>query len=359
MTDVATAPRGSETRARREGGLKEQEVTPSPSEHTGQGRKPGWDGPTYYGRGQLKPAPFKNWMVGGYIFVAGLGGSAALLSGLADAVDGRRHEGLVRRGRWLATLAPVIGAPLLIWDLHTPKRFYNMLRVAKATSPMSIGTWILMAFSVTALPAAAAQLLYDLLPRRRGPLRAAARLAHAPAALSGMGLSVYTASLLSATSTPTWAAAPRAMAVRFGASSLASAASALLLGERDLDTRRTLELITAGALATELVAVSVQDHAIAAKGAGEAKHTPAGRAETWLADGLGVIAPLTFLGVSLAMGRRRPPALASAAAVATLTGALAMRMSVMAVGDESAARPEISFRFSRPENLPENLPPAG
>ena len=26
--------------------------------------------------------------------------------------------------------------------------------------------------------------------------------------------------------------------------------------------------------------------------------------------------------------------------------------SVMAVGDESAARPEISFRFSQPENLP-------
>ena len=45
-------------------------------------------------------------------------------------------------------------------------------------------------------------------------------------------------------------------------------------------------------------------------------------------------------------------ALADAAALATLAGAAIMRVSVMAVGDESAARPEISFRFSRPENLP-------
>ena len=28
----------------------------------------GWQGPTYYGRSQLKPAPFENWVVGGYVF---------------------------------------------------------------------------------------------------------------------------------------------------------------------------------------------------------------------------------------------------------------------------------------------------
>ena len=269
-------------------------------------------------------------------------------------MGGERHAGVARRGRWLATLAPVLGAPLLIWDLHTPKRFYNMLRVAKPTSPMSIGTWILMAFSVTALPAAAAQWLHDRLPALRWPLLAA-RVAHAPAAVSGAGLSVYTASLLSATSTPTWAAAPRAMAVRFGASSTAAAASALLLGERDPHTRRTLELIAAGALATEAAAAAVQEREIHAKGAGEARHTPAGRAETWLANGLGVVAPLVLLGASLALDRhrrRRAHGLGDAAAVLTLLGAAAMRVSVMAVGDESAARPEISFRFSQPRNLP-------
>ncbi len=26
-----------------------------------------WDGPTYYGRSQLKQAPFNSWVVGGYV----------------------------------------------------------------------------------------------------------------------------------------------------------------------------------------------------------------------------------------------------------------------------------------------------
>ena len=233
-----------------------------------------------------------------------------------------------------------------------------MLRVAKATSPMSIGTWILTAFSLTALPAAAAQGLHDRLPRLRWPLTLA-RAAHAPAAVSGMGLSVYTASLLAATSTPSWAAAPQTLALRFGASAFASAAAALLLGERDPQTRRTLELLATGALLAEGAAGVAHGRELHRKGVGEALRTPAGAAETWIAGGLGVAAPLALLGVSLALGRRRPRALADAAALAVLAGTAALRVSVMAVGDESAARPEISFRFSRPENLPEATPRAG
>lgn len=346
-----TPPRGSVNRARRWGEPKEQPESASPSPHTGEGRLPGWDGPTYYGRSQLKPAPFNNWIVGGYIFLAGLSGSSALLSGLADAAGGRRFEPLVRRARWLATLAPTVGSALLVWDLHTPKRFYNMLRVAKATSPMSIGTWILMAFTSGSLPAVAAQLLADVL---KGPpwLRTAARVAHAPAAVAGAGLSVYTASLLSATSTPTWAASPRTLAVRFAASSVASGACALLLGERDPSARMALETVAAGALSVELGAAVVHGRELERKDLGEMAKTPWGRTETWVATGLGVAAPLALLGLSLALGRRRPHVLADAAAVATLAGSLMLRVSTMAVGDESASRPEVSFRFSQPKNLP-------
>ena len=105
-----------------------------------------WEGPTYYGRSQLKAAPFNNWVVGGYIFLAGLSGGAAIVSTAAEAVRGDRAYEVGRRGRYTATLAPTIGALLLIWDLHTPQRFYNMWRIFKTTSPMSLGTWILTAF---------------------------------------------------------------------------------------------------------------------------------------------------------------------------------------------------------------------
>ena len=41
-------------------------------------------GATYYGRPQLKPAPFNNWLVGSYVFLAGLSGAAQLLATVLD-----------------------------------------------------------------------------------------------------------------------------------------------------------------------------------------------------------------------------------------------------------------------------------
>lgn len=211
-----------------------------------------WAGPTYYGRSQLKAAPFNNYVVGGYIFLAGLSGSAAIVSTIAEAVLGRPAQGVGRRGRYLAMLAPTLGAVLLVWDLHTPQRFYNMWRIAKPTSPMSIGTWILTAFIPSAGLGAAAQGLGDLLPGV-GWLKPAARIASAPSAITGAGLSVYTASLLAATSTPYWAASPRALAVRFGASSVASGAAALAIGERDDAMLTPLNLVLGAALSVEQI----------------------------------------------------------------------------------------------------------
>ena len=54
---------------------RERGSTLWPSPRAGGGRRSGWSGPTYYGRPQLKSAPFNNWIVGGYIFLAGLSGS--------------------------------------------------------------------------------------------------------------------------------------------------------------------------------------------------------------------------------------------------------------------------------------------
>ena len=51
---------------------------------TSAGDRESWDGRTYYGRPQLKPAPFNNWLVGSYVFLAGLSGGAQLLSTVLD-----------------------------------------------------------------------------------------------------------------------------------------------------------------------------------------------------------------------------------------------------------------------------------
>lgn len=326
-------------------------ATEPPSVH-GRPNRAGWTGPTYYGRPQLKASPFENPVVGGYIFLAGLSGSASVIATMADLRQGRAAAPLVRRGRYLALLAPILGAPLLIYDLHTPKRFYNMLRVAKHTSPMSIGTWILMGFTGAAGLTAAAQFGADRWPRARS-LDGIARVAQVPAALTGLGLSTYTASLLSATSTPLWAAAPRSLAMRFGASSMASAASALAVTEPDPGRRRALEGTAAAALAAELAGAVISHETYRRTGVAGALKGKAGRAEHLGATLLGTALPLGILAASLLTRRGLPRPVTALAAAATLAGAAALRVSIMAAGDRSAEDPDVSFRFSQPENLPD------
>ncbi len=310
-----------------------------------------WDGSTYYGRAQLKSAPFENLVVGGYIFLAGLSGSAAILAALADLAGGKSAASLVRRGRYLGLLAPVIGSALLVYDLHTPKRFYNMLRVAKSTSPMSIGTWILVSFSASVGLSAAAQAASDFWPQQRWS-GWTARVFGVPAAIAGMGMSTYTASLLAATSTPLWAAAPQALAVRFGASSMAAAASALSLGEPSDGIRPKLDAITGVALATEAVAAMVLHEAYGKMGVRDALDSPSGRLEKAGATQLGVVLPLGLLAVSALAGRHRRGGLSGLAALAVLAGSAMLRVSVMGAGDVSAERPDVSFRFTQPRNMP-------
>ena len=157
-------------------------------------------------------------------------------------------------------LAPTLGALCLIFDLHTPKRFYNMLRVVKATSPMSLGSWALVGFGGSSAVTAALQLAAERV-HGRGWMRGLARIAQLPAALTGGLLASYTASLLSATSTPRWAVGGRSRAVQFAGASVASAAAAMSIGE-DCDRRaRDLDNIAIAALTVELAATLASDHA--------------------------------------------------------------------------------------------------
>ncbi len=341
----------SEARAARLGPESKPDV---PDRATGLPRGKGsWTGPTYYGRSQLKAAPFNNWVVGGYVALAGMCGSAALLSAIADLVRGDHREtaGVVRRGRYLALLAPTLGSALLVWDLHTPQRFYNMLRVAKRTSPMSIGTWILMSFTAFSGVAAAAQFLADHVPGL-GWLRPVARVGGMPAAATGAGLSTYTSALLAATSTPLWAAAPRPLAVRFGSSSVASGAAALSLAERSGRTGRALDQVALAALAVELAGAAASHAAYKRRGVDAALDGSWGHVEKLGATGMGTVLPLGLYAASLAFSRHRSQGLSRLASAAVLGGSLLLRVSVMGAGDKSSNEPEISFRFTQPENLP-------
>ncbi|GAA2253296.1 polysulfide reductase [Streptomyces ruber] len=175
---------------------------------------------SYYGRPVLKP-PVWDWKIAGYLFTGGLSASAALLAAGAD-LTGRPA---LRRGCRLGSSAGLLASMyLLVADLGRPERFHHMLRVAKPSSPMSIGTWILVAYGPGTVLASAAELLpasvRATLPGRL--VRLAARPAGLASAVVAPAVASYTAVLLSQTAVPAWHEAHRHLPFLFTGSAAAA-----------------------------------------------------------------------------------------------------------------------------------------
>jgi formate-dependent nitrite reductase membrane component NrfD len=308
------------------------------------GVQPEWRGETYHGRPVTKASGF-DWKVSFYIVTLGIAGAAQVIAAVARARP--EGAGLARRARLLALGGSVVGPLVLIRHLKTPRRWYNMLRILRPTSPMSIGSWLLTGFgALSALTA-----LGDLLGRRWPFARRVADAAQGPAALTGAGMSVYTAGLLASTSTPLWAAAPAPLAAQFGAASMAGAASALALAQRaagEEGSARRLERLAMLAGAAEWVASSMVERRLAQAGLDR----PLRSGETGLlhqlgGKALGILMPLAAHGVGRALGGRAGALLPEAASLAMLLGGAAMRHSVLQAGNESACRPEHAFRVTQ------------
>ncbi len=101
---------------------------------------------SYYGRPVIK-APVWKHDIAAYFFAGGLAAGSSLIAAAADATG----RPALRRASRLTSLAALgAGTYFLINDLGRPSRFHHMLRVAKPTSPMSMGSWILAAFGPAA-----------------------------------------------------------------------------------------------------------------------------------------------------------------------------------------------------------------
>lgn len=300
-----------------------------------------YEGPTYHGQPALKASSY-GALVWGYTWLAGLAGSAQLLATLGD-VSGRQDlRGMVRQGRTMAAFLTLLGAGLLVADLHTPQRFYQMLRIFRSSSPMSIGNYLLTSFGGTSLLTAWA----GLAGRRR--LASAAQL---PAAATGAGMCVYTAALLSATSTPLWSAAPRLLAGRFAASAIATGAAALSIGEslrgHPANAAR-LDRTAAIAVALEWGFGHAAERRYRQLGVDATLHQPDIAAGRLASQALGVALPLACLAWN-ELAPRRSPGLSAAGALGVLAGGLLMRAMVFRAGNRSAERPQDAFAMARSE----------
>jgi protein NrfD len=307
-----------------------------------------YTGPTYYGLPALKRSHYGP-LVSGYLFVGGLAGSAQLLATVADLAGPLRHRSLVRAGRYVALGGAALSPVLLIADLETPRRFYNMLRIFRKTSPMSIGSWTLTAFGTLSGLTAAAQLLVDATGSRLA--RRLARAFGLPAAAVGAVMSVYTGSLLAATSTPLWAATPRLLPALFGSSALSTAVAALSLTLEvtgaPRSTHRALAKVGAATSGAELALATAAETAWRTEGVDAPLRHPGRSAALYVGVlAVGVAVPLAVHAAEVVTGRRsRFGSLLAAAA--TLAGGFLLREIIVAAGNESADRPQDYFHFTR------------
>lgn len=291
---------------------------------------------SYYGRPIVKQAPWGH-EIAYYLFLGGLAAGSGLV-GAGAHLTGRPT---LRRNARLGALASVgLGGVALIADLGRPERALNMMRTAKLTSPMSVGSWILAGFGTFAGAAAVLEVARPLL--RDGVLGRVARvadpLASAGSAFFAPPLAAYTAVLLSDTATPLWHESHRELPFLFVSSGLGAGCGLSLVTTAASETA-PVRALAAVAAASELVA----DHLLERRLGEEGQPLRQGHAHRYhaaarlLTAGGGVGALLS--GRSRALG-----ALAGAMLVA---GSFCTRMAVFEAGQASASDPIYTVRPQR------------
>jgi hypothetical protein len=277
---------------------------------------------SYYGRPVLKQPVWKPY-IAWYFFTGGLAGASSTLALAAGLVGNRR----LARSSLLASFAGIaVSGPLLVVDLGRPARFANMLRVAKPTSPMSVGSWLLAAFG----PASAVAAASDLTGRLPRLGRASTLLAGA----LGPAVATYTAVLVADTAIPAWHDAGRQLPFLFAGSAIASAAGVAMASTPVADAGPARRLAVLGA-AFEVGAFRAMESALGAA-AGPYKHGRAGH----LAKAAEACACAGAV-LTLVAGRRRRGAIGAGALLAG--GSILTRFSVFRAGFESAADPEATI----------------
>jgi formate-dependent nitrite reductase membrane component NrfD len=189
-------------------------------------------------------SPDWTWYIVPYFFLAGLAGGSYFIATLLRLWGERADEPAARVGYYAAFLAFLPCPILLTLDLTQPLRFWHMLWNTtpdsqgfnfKSGSPMSVGSWALVAFGLFATVSLLEVLVRD--GKIRLPLAGrAVRLLDGPlgklwitvGAVLGLFIAGYTGVLLAVSNQPVWSDT-WALGGLFLASGLAGSAALLIL----------------------------------------------------------------------------------------------------------------------------------
>jgi protein NrfD len=306
-------------------------------------------GEAYYDLPAVKPSHY-GWLIVSYFYVGGLASACQFIATVVDLFGHRGDRSTVRAGRYLALAGALVSPPLLIADLRAPERWYNMLRIYRRTSAMSVGSWALSIFGACSGLVAAGQAAEDVFGWSGG--RWLARLFSLPAALAGGIVSLYTGTLLAATNLPLWSEAFPFLSSLFASSAASTASAALTLAAEvshaPEPSRRRLSWFATIAGAAELCFALLINRNWGRHGAGQVL-TDSPLSTGWRAGvlGAGIAGPLAVHAVEAITGRRSRP-LALLAGLAVLIGGYVLRLVFVFGGNASGRRPQDYFRATQP-----------
>ena len=285
-------------------------------------------------RGPFLQPPVWTWEVPLYFWFGGLAAGSSFVAAGCDLAGDRRSARLARAVA-LAALAP--SPPLLVADLGRPLRFFNMLRVFKPRSPMSMGSWCLSAFGGLLAGAVSA----DLLGRRR-----AATALGAATAVAGTYLGSYTGVLLAGTAVPVWARSRAFLPPLFICTATANGAAMCRLAltasggtPEGHPTRAALATVETLAMATELAVSTLNERRLGslARALEDGRAGRLMRAAKWAVRA----------GLALRAARSAGPAAGHLSSALFLLGGLAFRFGWLAAGRASAEDADAVVTASR------------
>lgn len=282
---------------------------------------------SYYGKPVLNQPVWHVPDVPGYFFLGGAAGAGSVVAAAAQVTGRQRLARVMKLG---STAAAGLSGVALVHDLGRPRRFLNMLRTFKPTSPMSVGSWLLAAYG----PAATAAALSEV----TGIAPALGATATAGAALLGPAVASYTAALLSDTAVPAWHDALRDMPWVFVASAAASAGGLGMLGAPVEECGPVRALGALGGLA-EMTSELAMTRRI-----GMSAEVYETGAPMWLRR---AAVPLLAGGALGALVGHRSRALSAMSGAALLAGSALTRFAIFEAGRASARDPKYTVAPQR------------
>jgi formate-dependent nitrite reductase membrane component NrfD len=288
---------------------------------------------SYYGRPVIKEPSWEAPDVPGYLFLGGLAGASSVLAAGAQ-LSGYRELAKVAKVGALGAIS--LSAVALVHDLGRPRRFANMLRVFKPSSPMSVGSWLLTAYGPVAGAAAVSEVT-GILPK-------AGTAATLGAGLLGPGIATYTAALLCDTAVPAWHAGYREMPYVFAGSAASAAGGLGLLATHPADAEPARNLAVLGAT-VELIAKRQLIRRLARSGgAGSDGVSLAEPYETGTTGAILRIAEfLTAGALAGAVLGRRSRAVSALAGAALVAASAMTRFGIFEAGMASARDPKYTI----------------